>query len=98
MDPRLKEQSEKLNAMKMEQMAQATKRYQTGLGASIGDAECAEQVTKDPELSGIRDRVAHRLDRAWRESRKADRLQELAMLLQKNPEVARILDLIEETR
>ena len=44
---------------------------------------------------GLRERVNDAFYRAERESRKCDRLKELAELLDSNPAIARILELIE---
>lgn len=46
--------------------------------------------------TGIRDRVRNAEYRAESEARQAGRMAELGALLDKNPDVARILDLIEE--
>lgn len=46
----------------------------------------------------LQERVKSQLDRAYGEARRASRLNELATLLQNNPDVARILDLIEDVR
>ncbi len=43
-------------------------------------------------------RVADQLGQAHREARKRDHLEELNYLLGKNPDIARILDLVEELR
>lgn len=48
--------------------------------------------------ASLRERVSDQLYRARSESGKCSRLEELTFLLEKNPEVARILDLIEEVR
>ena len=47
---------------------------------------------------GIRERVEKQFYQAQTEGLKAGRLSELLELLAKNPEVARILDLLEEVR
>jgi hypothetical protein len=52
----------------------------------------------EPARPNIMERVANDLRRAQRESRKADRLGELEYLLNKHPDIARILDLIEDVR
>ena len=52
----------------------------------------------EPCRASLRERVAMDLIRAERESNKALRLRELNDLLDKNPDVARILDLVEEVR
>lgn len=46
----------------------------------------------------LAERIASQLDRSGREARKLEALNELSFLLQKNPEVARILDLMEAVR
>ncbi len=51
-----------------------------------------------PKRLSLSESVASQLYRAEREARKLQLLGELKYLLDKNPEVARILDLIEETR
>lgn len=51
-----------------------------------------------PCRASLRERVAMDLRRAERESYKALRLRELSDLLEKNPDMARILDLVEEVR
>lgn len=53
---------------------------------------------KEPRREALRERVWTGVRRAERESRKAQQLAELAILLDKNPEVARILELIEDVR
>ena len=53
---------------------------------------------QEPMRDSLRNRVERQMCDAARAGRKADRLAELGMLLDKNPEVARILDLIEEVR
>lgn len=59
-------------------------------GAPIGYA--GESCTR----ASLRERVASQTHRARKESRRLDRLNELEYLLDKNPEIARILDLLEE--
>lgn len=54
--------------------------------------------TAEPQRACLRDRVMMDLDRAQRESRKTYQLAELADLLEKHPDVARILDLVELVR
>lgn len=54
-----------------------------------------EKGCDEPMRENLRGRVHSELRRSMRESRKAENLQELAMLLDKNPEVARILELME---
>lgn len=52
----------------------------------------------DPRRPSLMESVESQLHRATGEARKADQLRELQYLLQKNPDVARILDLIEVVR
>lgn len=62
------------------------------MGGAIG---CDTAQSARPSL---RERVSMDLHRSMREVRKRDRLEELSYLLDKNPDIARILDLIEEVR
>ena len=48
-----------------------------------------------PAQPGLRERVAMNLNRAQQEARRAEVLHELQYLLDKNPDIARILDLLE---
>ncbi len=52
----------------------------------------------EPARPNIRERVAKQLEYSQTEARKVGRLRELSRLLEKNPDVARILDLVEEVR
>ena len=52
----------------------------------------------EPRRASLRDRGAYQQRDAIRASRQADQLAELALLLERNPEVARILDLMEIVR
>lgn len=55
--------------------------------------------TAAPEYgNSLRERVWRDANRAAQEIRRHDRLAELGVLLDKNPEVARILDLIDELK
>ena len=63
-------------------------------GAAIGGV----MGLQEPKRDNLRNRVERQMCEAARAGRKADRLAELGALLDKNPEVARILDLIEEVR
>lgn len=49
----------------------------------------------EPVQEGLTERFRSNLRRVNREKRKADRLEELVYLLEKNPEIARILDLVD---
>lgn len=57
-----------------------------------------EYGANEPCRPRLRERVHDSFHRAAGESQKLDRLRELAELLDTNPAVARILELIEETR
>ncbi|MES2136110.1 MAG: hypothetical protein V4502_03495 [Pseudomonadota bacterium] len=61
-----------------------------GMGAKIATGECGNSV--EPPF---RDRLQNRLHHARREAEKANRIEELLYLLDKQPEVARILELVE---
>ena len=80
---RQREREQKLKAM-AETCQQSTK-------GSCGDAGMLA-----PARDSLLDRVRARVDRAKRESVKYERLAELQYLLDKHPEVARILELMEE--
>ncbi len=60
-------------------------------GCCIGEAKMAP----DPERPSLARRVRDQLQQAEAATRKAQYLGELQYLLEKNPEVARILDLME---
>ena len=64
-------------------------------GGALGGAMCMDQ-DKIPCRDALVDRVRSRLHRSSSEARKAVRMEELLFLLEKNPEVARILDLVGE--
>lgn len=67
-----------------------------GAATPYGMLNTSDQV--EPCRASLRERVMMNLRRAERESNKALRLRELRDLLEKNPDVARILDLVEEVR
>lgn len=52
----------------------------------------------EPCRTPLRERVQSQLVRSHQEARKEQQLQELAQLLDENPKIARILDLIEIVR
>jgi hypothetical protein len=71
--------------------------------AVANEARCASGMAgmafgHQPADPGLRERIAAQRFHAERESVKANRLAELEYLLDKNPEVARILDLMEQVR
>jgi hypothetical protein len=49
----------------------------------------------EPAMEMLTQRFRSKLQRSKREQRKSDQMEELLYLLDKNPEVARILDLID---
>lgn len=57
----------------------------------------AQQQINECKRPGLRERVNSSFYRAERETRNVDRLKELAELLDTNPAIARILELIEQT-
>jgi len=78
----------------------AEKLYQQNqCGATIGASQMSAKPLEDPcHRASLRERVLMDLAKARRESRKLERLSELEYLLDKNPDIARILDLIEDVR
>lgn len=88
-------------ALDKERAYQQQMQAQTG---AIGGAMTPKSLD-EPCRASLRERIEMDLGRARRESRKLEResrklerLSELESLLDKNPEVARILDLIEDVR
>jgi biotin synthase-related radical SAM superfamily protein len=70
-------------------------------GMYAGQPQCGAQtanVTDEPCKPGLFERVRMQARSAERETHRAMRLAELSHLLEKNPEVARILDLMETVR
>lgn len=75
---------------------------ETGVGGMAGYE--ARPETQEALLTGysenkrlpLRVRVENQLNRAVREGKRAQRLRELAELLAQHPDVARILDLVDE--
>ena len=63
-----------------------------GSGASIGGYST---LNRAEEKMPLRDRISSRARRAGNEAIRAENLKELQYLLDKNPEVARILELLE---
>lgn len=87
-----------------EELAGKIKAHEERLGFSeqakqnMADRNMAGCVTSEPARPNLRERIASDLRRAGRERLKYERLAELQHLLEKHPDVARILDLLEETR
>ena len=61
---------------------------------TVGGAMCGQLGVQ----AGLRERIADQRRRAESEATKCGRLQELEYLLDKNPEVARILELLDFVR
>lgn len=59
---------------------------------------CGSNSMSEPARPGLRERIGDQSRRAGNEARKAERLKELEYLLDKHPEVARILDLLDDVR
>lgn len=74
--------------MKLDQAA-----YQTQSGM-LGSQTAMTQACRTP----LRDRIYRQMEESNMQARKLERLSELAGLLEKNPDIARILDLIEDVR
>ncbi len=83
--------SEEMNAkMAAKQAQQYTNQ---ACGAAPGTASLKDC---EPKRAGLRDRLRDMEYRAQREERKGRQAAELGFLLDKNPDFARILDLLEE--
>lgn len=87
------QQAEKSAAYEADLRAQAHSAGQT-MGGAIGNASTLNQAT--PKRETLRNRMARGVDRMHRDRIRANGMEELVYLLDKNPEVARILDLLEE--
>jgi hypothetical protein len=66
----------------------------TATPGSIGNS--LRQDTAEPRRETMRERLSGRIDRSRREQYRTDQMSELLFLLEKNPELARILELIEQ--
>lgn len=82
-DPRLAEEKAKMQAQS------GCAGYASNLAYGAGN------LGIQPASPTLRDRVAQNLANAQREARRTDALYELQHLLEKNPDVARILELLE---
>ncbi len=76
------------NAVREKMAAQANQAQ----ASTIGNAKMEYGEPMRESLTG---RLRSRLGQSMRESRKAEQLNELLYLLDKHPEIARILDLVE---
>ena len=80
------EQERKIKAMAAEQ---------NQCGAAMG-LDPRGEIGYKPERQYLRGRLREQYDRCSKEARKSNRIEELLGLLDRNPEVARILELLEE--
>lgn len=83
-----------------EKMAAQAAEKRSGMAAdygAVGGAGMARNCA-EPRQPSLMESVESQLHRATGEVRKAEQLHELQYLLQKNPDVARILDLLEVVR
>lgn len=88
-----------MQEMEREKIRQDALYQQRGLGKAADPHGYADQCNRvEPVQVSLQDRLRDQAAQARRESRKADRLDELNHLLDKNPEVARILDLLEDVQ
>lgn len=83
---------EKVAAAAAEEAALRAKNTAAGIGSF-----CTKAV-EEPVRPSLQEMVWSQVRQAEREARRHQRLAELGILLDKNPEVARILDLVEEVR
>ena len=84
--------NEREQKLKQEAMNQCN--AQRPYGAALG-GQMAMSKDLEPARQSLRERVQSGLRRAQREAIKHDRLSELNFLLEKYPEIARMLELIE---
>lgn len=68
------------------------------LKAAAENANACQESSTEQKRSTLIDRINRQQETAVRSARRADKLSELQYLLNKNPEVARILDLMEYVR
>lgn len=87
---------------KIEEMAEkAYANMANAPGLGFGNPQGCVTTAKDadsPCRASLMERVSSQCHRSGQEARRLGRLQELQYLLDKNPEIARILDLLEEVR
>lgn len=88
------EQEEALKKMAYAQ-AQTQAKAMTG-GAMMADVGTAPAFDREAGRASIADDIAFRLQHARRTSREVDRLERLAYLLDKNPEILEILGLVRD--
>jgi hypothetical protein len=80
-----------------EKMNAAERNASTAYRAGLSQGVAGLAYENEPMRPGLRERVNSSFYRAERESRNVSRLKELADLLDTNPALARILELIEQT-
>ncbi len=83
-----------INEERLKDMAAQEANCAAGIGTIGGYANQAMGL--DTDAPSLRSRIHSQLRCAQRESRKANLLSELEYLLDKNPETARILELMEQ--
>ncbi len=92
---------EKLNAVRAEQTAADHWGAAIGAGTRASADLCAGSIYADtsmPRRPGLRERLRTNLRFAREQVQKTEMMNELEYLLEKNPEVARILELMEEVK
>lgn len=66
---------------------------QANIAGMAAQQQCGEAIRES-----LYDRISIQANRARIEARKADKLQELLVLMEENPAVTRILDLLDDVR
>ena len=66
--------------------------------SAIGGYDCATCATTKVAAPSLRERIHDQRYQAQVESRRAEQLMELEHLLDKNPETARIIELLEQVK
>ncbi len=82
----------------MEREMEEKMRHQAKMHAeakAYGQGQVGADLGATPVRESLSGRFRSRLNQAQQESRKAEQLNELLYLLDKHPEIARILDLVE---
>lgn len=92
-DRQAKQESVKRQIDNMTQSQSGQVGYGTGLGGALG----GYGIDTAEYRPTLRDRLKRQIESAVREQRRARSANELFELLEKNPDVARILELMEET-
>jgi hypothetical protein len=87
----MREEELKKLAYEAERAARTNPVGDSAIGSGAQTAQCGR-----PMENSLRERLERNLHRARREGHRQHRLEELVFLLDKNPEIARILDLVED--